>query len=96
VICRLNDSPVVTEDLTNRPLVLNLELDPGDASAPLRVLSLLARRQCRVRRAAFALADGSEGATMRVELEPPPRGDVAVERWVLGLISVLSVGRESS
>ena len=90
------NSAVATRDLTNPPLVLNVELDPGDASAPLRVLSLLARRQCRVRRAAFALAHGSQGSTMRVELEPPPRGEAAVERWVRGLISVVGVDRESS
>jgi hypothetical protein len=96
VICRLTDSPAVTEDLTNRPLVLDVELDPGDASAPLRVLSLLARRQCRILRAAFALAEGPEPATMRVELEPPPRGEAAVERWVRSLISVLAVARVSS
>ena len=94
--CRVENSPVVTRDLTNRPLVLNVELDPGDALAPLRVLSLLARRQCRVRQAAFTLADGPEGSTMRVELEPPPRGEAAVERWVRGLISVRGVDRESS
>ena len=76
--------------------MLNVELDPGDASAPLRVLSLLARRQCRVRRAAFALADGSQGATMRVELEAPPRREATVERWVGGLVSVRRVDRESA
>lgn len=94
--CMTHELPVNTGDSATERVILNVELEAGDASAPLRVLSLLARRRCLVRSAAFALADGAEQSTLRVELEPTARGAATIERWVSNLISVRGVTREPS
>jgi hypothetical protein len=96
VITKIDKLPVEREETAVSPLVLNLVLAPGDDSAPLRVLSLLTRRRCRVRRAAFAIGDGSDGPVMRVEVDSPPGREATVVRWVSALIPVRRVEREQS
>lgn len=89
-------SPVVTEESTASTLALKIVMEPGDESTPLRVLSLLARRRCRVRRAAFALGEGSGGPVLWVELDPPPGRETTVVRWVSALVPVRRVERDVS
>lgn len=89
-------SPVEQGETAVPPLVLTIALAPGDEFAPLRVLSLLARRRCRVRRAAFALCDDGGGPSLRVEVEPPPGRETTVVRWVSALHPVRRVDCEPS
>jgi len=75
--------------------MLTVTMEPDDESAPLRVLSLLARRRCRVRRASFALGDGADGAVMRLELDAPPGRETTVVRWLSALVPVRRVERDA-
>ncbi len=74
-------------------LVLEIVLAADDDAAPLRVLSLLARRRCRLQEAAFTRAPGHDRARLRVSLATPPGREATVERWLEALVSVRSVER---
>lgn len=91
--CHLEDPPGKTGRSAAPPLVLDIALIPGDHAAPLRVLSLLARRRCRLQRAAFTLSAESGGPQLRVELAAPAGREATVVRWVAGLVSVRRVDR---
>jgi hypothetical protein len=88
------DNPPVGRGKTGSPLVLNIVLEPGDDAAPLRVLSLLARRRCRILRAAFAMAEPPALPELRLEITTPAGREATVERWVAGLVAVREVTRE--
>jgi hypothetical protein len=96
VIDNLEKSAAKPGSSAGSPLVLTVLMEPGDDSAPLRVLSLLARRRCRVRRASFALGGGREGPVMRLELDPPAGREATVLRWISAIVPVRQVERQSA
>lgn len=96
MITNLEKSPVQSGCSDGSPLVLTVLMDPGDDSAPLRVLSLLARRRCRVQRASFVLDGGPDGPVLEVELDPPAGRETTVVRWVSALVPVRRVERQPS
>lgn len=93
VTSRLDDPPVRPGQTTTQRLVLDVALAPGDETAALRVLSLLARRRCRLHRASFMLEPGAGDSGLRLELAAPPGREATVVRWIAGLVSVHGVER---
>jgi hypothetical protein len=93
VTSSLQDPPVRPGETLDSCLVLDIALAAGDDAAALRVLSLLARRRCRLRRASLALAPAVDRPHLQVELTVPRGREATVVRWVAGLISVRRVDR---
>lgn len=83
--------PTTCDDQPATSLALVVELDGDDDTALLRVLSLLARRRCRVHSATFAPEPARGGAELRLELDVPERLGPNLIAWVSALVAVRSV-----
>jgi hypothetical protein len=78
-------------DRVAEPLALTLELDAGDETALLRVLSLLARRRCGVLRAAFDPDPAASHSLLKLELDTPGELEQNVIAWLSALVPVRAV-----